>query len=70
MIGTVLILTIGLILVAVFLLSVKILFSKSGKFPETHIGRNKEMKKRGISCAVTQDMEMREVGVNHNITKQ
>lgn len=31
-------------------LGVKIFFSKSGKFPETEIGHNKEMRKRGIMC--------------------
>ena len=47
-------LAIGIVAVAVFLLSFNIIFRKNGKFPDTHIGRNKEMKKRGISCAATQ----------------
>ena len=67
MIWTILLLTIGLIVIAVFLLSVKILFSKSKKFPETHIGRNMEMKKRGISCAISQDREIRKSSTNHNL---
>jgi hypothetical protein len=36
-------------------LGITILIKKNGKFPETHIGKNKEMKKRGIHCANTTD---------------
>ena len=35
----------------VLCLEVKVLFSKGGKFPETELGRNEEMRKRGITCA-------------------
>ncbi len=31
-------------------LSLRILLEKNGRFPSTSIGRNKEMKKRGITC--------------------
>ena len=31
------------------------LIKKNGKFPETHIGKNKAMKERGIHCANTTD---------------
>lgn len=31
-------------------LSLNILLKKNGKFPVTSVGRNKEMRKRGISC--------------------
>jgi hypothetical protein len=31
-------------------LSLNILIRKNGKFPVTAIGRNKEMRKRGITC--------------------
>ena len=34
-------------------LGINILFRKNGKFPETHIGKNKAMKDRGIHCANT-----------------
>ena len=42
-----------LILMAlVFLLiGVKVIFHKSHKFPETSAGHNREMRKRGITCA-------------------
>lgn len=46
-----LLLTVGLIALAVILLGVKIFFVKGGKFPNTHIHANPEMKKRGITCA-------------------
>ncbi len=48
-------LTLVLIGFAVFLLSVKILFSKlilnrEGRFPNTSIGGNKYLRKKGITC--------------------
>jgi hypothetical protein len=43
--------TFALVLGLCFLgLGIKIFFSKEGKFPETEIGHNKEMRKRGIVC--------------------
>jgi hypothetical protein len=32
-------------------LGIRILLKPEGRFPEIHVGRNKEMQKRGISCA-------------------
>lgn len=47
-----LLLIVFLLLAMVFLLfAVKIIFHKSHKFPETSAGHNREMQKRGISCA-------------------
>jgi hypothetical protein len=34
--------------------AISILIRKNGRFPELHIGRNEELKKRGISCATSQ----------------
>jgi len=50
-----LILTIALISIAIFLLSIKILFAKiilnrTGRFPNTTIGGNKFLRKKGITC--------------------
>ena len=39
------------------LMAITILIKKNGKFPNLHIGSSKEMKKRGISCATTQDRQ-------------
>lgn len=36
-------------------LGITMLIKKNGKFPETHIGKNKAMKDRGIHCANTTD---------------
>ena len=51
----ILLLTVALIGVAVVLLGVKIFFVKGGKFPNTHIHANPEMKRRGITCARDED---------------
>jgi hypothetical protein len=46
-----------LILSAIFLsiaaagFGIRILLKSHGRFPETHISRNPEMRKRGITCA-------------------
>jgi hypothetical protein len=48
-------LTMAIVALAFILLGIKVIFVKSGKFPNTHIGANKEMKKRGISCALSTD---------------
>lgn len=48
---SVLLLSVALIAVAVTLLGIRIFFTKNGKFPNTHIHDNPEMRKRGITCA-------------------
>lgn len=47
-----------IVAIAVFLMCFNIIFRKDGKFPETEIGRNKEMKKRGIICAKTEERQL------------
>lgn len=49
--------TLLLVGVAVLLLGVKVFFVKGGRFPNIHIGGNKAMRRRGISCATSQDRE-------------
>ena len=46
-----LLLTLAIVGLAVVLLGVKIFFVKGGRFPNTHIHDNAEMRKRGITCA-------------------
>ena len=46
----ILLLTLAIVGLAVLLLGVKIFFVKGGKFPNTHIHDNPEMRKRGITC--------------------
>lgn len=36
-------------------LGINIFFSKKKKFPQTHVGRNKDMAKMGLSCASKTD---------------
>ena len=45
------ILTLLIVSLSFFLLAVRIIFKRGGKFPETHIDRNLEMRKLGIKCA-------------------
>jgi len=44
------------LLIAFALLGIRILIRSHGRFPETHIGHNKEMRKRGIKCAQKTDI--------------
>lgn len=48
-------LTVAIVGLAFILLGIKVIFVKGGRFPNTHIGANREMKKRGISCALSTD---------------
>lgn len=41
--------------IGVFLMSFNIIFRKNGKFPETEIGHNKEMRKMGLICAKSEE---------------
>ena len=47
----ILLLTLAIVGLAVVLLGVKVFFIKGGRFPNTHIHDNAEMRKRGIKCA-------------------
>lgn len=40
---------------SLILLGVKIFFVKGGKFPSGHVSGNKELGKKGIGCAQSQD---------------
>lgn len=42
---------------AVPLLAVGIIFKKNGRFPNTHVGGNRAMRERGISCHTSQHKE-------------
>lgn len=50
----VILLAFGLVAAAFLLLGFNIFFRKK-EFPDTHVGHNKEMKKRKIVCAKTMD---------------
>ena len=51
--------TLLIIAISVALLSITIIIKKNGKFPNIHIGGNKNMRKRGIKCAQSQDRDAR-----------
>lgn len=53
----IIVILIGLSLVG---LGIGMLLKKGGKFPNTHIGRNKAMRDRGIDCANSTDRKERE----------
>lgn len=57
---TVFIIVVILLGIALIGLGITMLIKKNGKFPETHIGKNKAMKERGIHCANTTDREERQ----------
>lgn len=51
--------TLLIIAISVALLSITIIIKKNGKFPNTHVGGNKHMRKRGIKCVQSQDRDAR-----------
>ncbi len=65
MIKTILI-AIAFLGVAILLFGVKIFFTKNGKFPNSHVSGNKEMRKRGVTCVQSQDREERRKMLNSN----
>jgi hypothetical protein len=40
-------------------MGVRILFKKNGRFVQTSIGKNKEMAKRGVYCASSEERKLR-----------
>jgi len=46
-----------LLIIIILMLGMRVFFTKDGKFPNTHIGGNEEMRKRGIGCNPSQDRE-------------
>ncbi|HEY3388951.1 MAG TPA: hypothetical protein VGK38_05225 [Prolixibacteraceae bacterium] len=51
----VVLIVIALVSTAILALSIRIVLVKDGKFPETHISRNPEMKKKSIHGVKTMD---------------
>jgi hypothetical protein len=49
----------GLLLLAVALLSVRVIVKKNGRFRSMHISDSKAMRERGIGCVQSQDREAR-----------
>lgn len=51
----ILLITAGIVAIAVLLLSVKLLFKGDARGPMTHIGASKAMRERGIHCVESMD---------------
>lgn len=47
-----------LVALCVFGLCINIIFRKNGKFPETEISSNREMRKLGIKCAKEDELRL------------
>lgn len=62
----IILLAIALVSIAMLGLATQILLKKGGKFPNTHVGGNKHLKKQGITCAQTQD-RIERVKVNKQV---
>ena len=58
MLKTILI-TVLIVAICIALLSVKILFKKNGRFPNTHVSGSKALREKGIGCVQAQDREAR-----------
>lgn len=55
----ILLFTVGFLALAIALLGIRVFFVKGGKFPSPHISDNKYLRKKGISCAVSTDVQER-----------
>ena len=58
LVGKILIVS-GLLLLAVALLSVRVILKKNGRFRSMHISDSRAMRERGIGCVQSQDREAR-----------
>jgi hypothetical protein len=56
-----------ILLISFALLCVKVLLKKDGRFPDTHVGNNPALRKKGITCARTQDYE---AGLQSNLIER
>lgn len=57
--GRVIAISVVIVLLAVVLLSVRVIFRKDGEFRSFHISESKDMRKRGIGCVQSQDSKAR-----------
>ena len=58
--------TLGFIAIAFMLLAIKIIVKKGGRFPNPHIGANKALADKGITCAISTDARDRKRKVLEN----
>ena len=63
----VIILSILILLICIALLCITIIVKKNGKFPNTHVGGNPALRKKGIKCVQAQDFE---AGIRMNLLER
>jgi len=66
---TLIFVSIALLALAVLGLGVSIFFRKNGKFPETGVGHNPEMRKLGLNCARSEEMKKFQLNQSINTAK-
>jgi len=54
-----LIISVLLLIVSFIFIGIRIILKNNGRFPETHVSRNREMQRRGITCALDTDVGCR-----------
>ncbi|MCD8263691.1 MAG: hypothetical protein LUD02_05640 [Tannerellaceae bacterium] len=54
---TTFLITVIILVISVLLMSVKVIFIKGGKFPNTHVSGNKALREKGIACVKTQHLD-------------
>jgi hypothetical protein len=52
-----------IVAIALLMLGINVFFRKK-KFPNSHVGSNKALAKKGIKCATTQDREAQQSNLN------
>ncbi|HKL08972.1 MAG TPA: hypothetical protein VJ896_09365 [Bacteroidales bacterium] len=52
-------LVVGLMVIAIIAMGFNVFFRKNKKFPETSVGKNKDMRKLGLSCAKHEEIRCR-----------
>ncbi len=50
-----LLIVVVLVAIGVVFLAIRILLKRNGQFPETHVGHNRNMRSKGITCVKTMD---------------
>ena len=58
MLKVVFVATLIIVALAVFGMCFNIIFRKNGRFPDTEISHNKELRKRGIICAKEEELRL------------
>ena len=57
----ILLITLLIVAISVPLLAIKIILKKNGKFPNIHVSGSKDLRKKGIGCAQSQDRAARKL---------